>query len=1057
MDVSGFAAFIAVLFFCGSLLAGTAMAAGPNAYITENVYASYFYNGTIASNTTRTGFIDVSVPNTQDVLQYMRATLSGVANTNLQSTTAYKDVAASPMLGDRTRIYLYTTESSADIIYNITNENIAPVFMVIVNHQNYDGGTDLFDGVNKLQFNVSIDTTSDATNVNLYFRVGKDTSGSNDSVELDDVYASSGFSQTVDSDSDTINDEIFWSGNINSGSPVQVNFEGITEPGTNFDSLLMFLDMDTGTETATEMTLSSTFTGIFFTDWFSRGPIREGIELYRGATWSSRGFVKNIATGLDYIVHSWEFYQVGNAIPLLAATIEQSMTPNQTIYTDWYETGSPDIKGYYSSAFDWEVIWDAYDYTGTSKTITLLPTLYVLDTWSDKSAVFQSNSGGTSVAITDRVRHIGHSNTEVGNVEIYSPISASFREFDPSNVKVYFYDGTTQYDITLFCTIDTQGATQVADGYVDVNVTNMYAAIGRPLRQNEDIIVTYTLSGSASLANQDTEFCTNTTMKTLSGTPNRDSDCEIITIPAIPSGEQPPTGGGAPFVTKPHAEIVKESVQTVFLTANSIEVTSVAKIIDYGGKGIQNVKVLVYTPNDAVTDMESFIFRIYDASQGLWIDYEKDVDFVIEYRGVTDFEGLGAYSEFLIKKKERGEIYETGIDLSNNDKVEIKYETTIPYGTWFFITRVSGYNYYTDKIVFEDIEIPVRRELDEEVLVIKEGAWVQGNAIVGRPVPWTKTIQISNPGQIPIEYRITSGVFHDTLSAYIIYDDQKEKLSISKDGHVIVDWVARIGPEETNNYTLLMHTPPVIEIDRNLSSNKLNETDVEFLFTSVIQNFGEEAYVNVTTLFPIEREKIISVKTDKGVALEYVEGQRGIDIIIPVMQPNETMTIYIDFISKLPIIITRPNALQYECSEYAFINITLIPSENETHVYLEVELIGPKPLHISRYADIITLYSLEPWKDIELYFQIDLSFLPDGEYKLKTTLKKGFLPLVTDEFEFDVNCPIRNILLNAETIVVIVISGALVLVAYVIVRVKRKRGFQRGIEDLRGRLKDLGI
>ena len=174
------------------------------------------------------------------------------------------------------------------------------------------------------------------------------------------------------------------------------------------------------------------------------------------------------------------------------------------------------------------------------------------------------------------------------------------------------------------------------------------------------------------------------------------------------------------------------------------------------------------------------------------------------------------------------------------------------------------------------------------------------------------------------------------------------------------------------------------------------------------------------------------------------------------MRPNETLTVYIDFISKLPVMISRPSALQYECVDVAYINVTVIPSENETDVYLETELSGPEPYMVSRYADIKEL-SLEPWKDVEHSFMIDVSSLPNGNYYFRATLKKGFLPLKEDGLVFEIKCPTRYIILNADAVLLILVAGVVMLVAYVIVRFRRKRGFERSIEELRNRLRELGI
>ena len=505
-----------------------------------------------------------------------------------------------------------------------------------------------------------------------------------------------------------------------------------------------------------------------------------------------------------------------------------------------------------------------------------------------------------------------------------------------------------------------------------------------------------------------------------------------------------------------YAELKKDSVKTVFTAENSVEITSTAKVIDNGDKGIQNIKALVYVPQDGELELGSLGLRVFDESKNLWTVLQKDIDFTVVYRGITDFEGRGQYSEYLIEKKSGSELYETGINLYNKDKLEVKYEVSLPYGTSFLVTRVSGYNYYEDKIIFEDIEIPIRRELDEGLLTINEYNWFQGSAVVGRPVPMKKIIEIFNPGSLPVEYKFTTEVFEDTISSYVYDGDYKERLTISRDRFVSVSFVARVGPGETKNYTLVANTPPVIEINRNLTSKKLNEVDVEFLYTSLVKNFAEENYQNVSFIFPIEKEKIVSVTTD-SLPVTYTESTRGITIDIPYMKTGSSLTLFIDFITKLPLLITTSDNLQYECSGIAYLNITVIPSENETNSYIETEVIGPQPVMNTRYLNIRKLDSIEPWQDIQIPMEIDISNFPDGVYYVRTTMKKDFIKLASDEIEFTVECPIRNIMLNSNLILLIIIPLAIIIIVYVIVRVRRKRFIQRGIGDLRERLRELGV
>ena len=91
------------------LLAIINVKAAPVSYLTEQVNASFFANGSLTENITRIGYAEVGAGNQIDVLQYIRINLSKTDGTNLNSVVAYKDVAASPEQDSRTRLYLNTT------------------------------------------------------------------------------------------------------------------------------------------------------------------------------------------------------------------------------------------------------------------------------------------------------------------------------------------------------------------------------------------------------------------------------------------------------------------------------------------------------------------------------------------------------------------------------------------------------------------------------------------------------------------------------------------------------------------------------------------------------------------------------------------------------------------------------------------------------------------------------------------------------------------------------------------------------------------------------------
>ncbi len=115
------------LFLLILLLASIAQAL-PVAYLAEKVSATHLQNGSLYAPVSKTGYIEVDASNNRDVLQYLRINLSNSNGTNLQSLAAYRDVAASPTEGQKTRMYVDTAEDAQDLRYKIYDtENNTPV------------------------------------------------------------------------------------------------------------------------------------------------------------------------------------------------------------------------------------------------------------------------------------------------------------------------------------------------------------------------------------------------------------------------------------------------------------------------------------------------------------------------------------------------------------------------------------------------------------------------------------------------------------------------------------------------------------------------------------------------------------------------------------------------------------------------------------------------------------------------------------------------------------------------------------------------------------------
>jgi hypothetical protein len=1047
------------------LYPAVASAGVPTSYITESVDAHYNTDGSLASPVECLGYVEVEVPNQQDVLQYLVLELSGTGNTNLQSSLAYRGVAASPSSGDRTRLYLNTTSSESNISYEVT-AGTAPVIYLKLEYANDAGGQDIYSGgLNYFSFNLTVNSTQDLSGLSLYMRFARNTLGLNDSIHIYDVSATSGNAQAQDSDGDGFLDRVYWTGNLLAGVDVRVDFKGQTAPNVNFNENFMYVDLDQGTTSQAVYTDSTgTFTGISFIDRFSRGPVREGIDMSTMGTWAVRGFIRNMASALDYRIHGWELYQIGQGSPLASSSEEMyPFAPGESEYTDWYDTGVPGIQdkaGYYTVSWDWEVGWGPSYYSGTSQATISLPALYEIDAWVDKSVVMDYNTdGGTGLSVQDLARHMGHSSLSVGSVSINSVLphqsaGGASNTWAPSNIRVFYINASGQTEITSQVSVTSQAATGTSDGFVNVDISDISAVIGRELQQNEDIRLEYTVVGGSHASTQTYSFCQISTLTTLSGTPATENVCEDVVIPGVggvPEEPGRPGGPGGPVEPALYADIVKEVGEGYFIADNLVRVVARYDIVDTGTKGIKDIKMVVYIPEYGNLDMTSLSFRIYDSSSGSWIDWNQGVDYKVTDNGITLVEGK-RHREYILTKITSGGLLEESLNLFNGDMIEINYITTVPVGTSFLITRAFGYNYYEDKYIFEDLYIPVRREGIFQDLEVLDGGWQVEKVYVGIPVTWTKGITVHNPNNVSVEHSMSFGIFPDTLSAHVIQDTGgKESLVLKEGNTTYVDITVRLKPDETKTYVLEAATPPVLETRRVVDVLESSEREIKFIVNITLENFALEDYGGVSLLFRSEASNIVYV-TGEGSLINYSEyDSSNTEIFLGNMGAGWKRELTIVYTEVPPILLTVMGAVMYGCSDYANITVFVIPSEGETGSYLEIEVVGPEPHLKTMNAQLVEMKDVWPWEEVEIPLVVDLRSFSDGKYSVYTRFKKDFQTVLADNSEFYVNCPERTIISVSWAGFLAI---ALVVTVYLLFRSWRRRK-PESITALRKKLREL--
>lgn len=991
---------LVLVILAAMLIIPAAARAAPESYIEENVTADFYMNGTIKADPSSIGYVSVSVGNNQDVLQYVETNLSWSGNTNLNiipgteanpRVRAHRSTAASPVIGtEKTRLYLNTTQGGEALYYEVSG-SIAPLINVSMDYWNDAGGIDINSSLNTMHFTVNITSSSNIAGARMVFQVSDDVGG-RDAMNIINAEASSyTIIQIIDTDVDGTYDRLVWTGDINAGSIVEISFEGNVQKGVNFDGS-MFTFVDLSGSCSASYSQSQTFSGITFDDRFSRGPVRQGIDLIDEGTWSIQGFIRNMASGIVYTVNGWEIYEVGQPSPLASSSEQFTLSPGEIKYTTKHSTGDSQKK-YYSSSFDWEINWGNSYYSGTTTSRIDMPVLYMIESLVDKNLILAQNTEERKVVeVQDTVLHLGDPSINVNVIRLSSIMPHLSAEgyitgWNPSAIRVIYRSGGNETDVTALASISYQGTTGTSDGYV--NVTLNSSALGKFMALGDSVLLRYNATSFINFASNHT-FGLDTVLITESGTPEYKSIDDWVFIGGSGPGPQPPGGGGGVAVDT--AWIQKEDVDAYVILGNLADVKVVYGIYDTDGKGIRNIGLNVYIPEggemvEERTDLDLMV-------NGKWRKLQLGADYIISNGGVV-LVGEKRYIQYTIYFTREG-----GLDLYNGDKIKIEYKSELPYGLNELITEAHGYNYYQDKIVSEEVHSLIRIGVKVSKFQYYEEEWVQGAAIVGRPVTWIKEYKVKNPNDVAAEDSFTTKIFGDSLSAYVVTEDgEKKELNIMMGSKV--SWGIRMEPQEEKSVYLQVITPPVIEIWREVTPLFSNESWVNFEMNSTVRNFAMEDYTNVMYTLPCSAENVIYHEGLEGI----IPGLDEASALLGFLESEANASFYLRYMQRPPILIVTTNGFNFSNEDLLEIKIIVIPTEREELSYVEIEAGGPvDPAGRSGktiYGDMMSVEgekgSINEFREV-----ISLDSLVPGDYVLVTKFKKDFVTILTDEKEFTV-------------------------------------------------------
>ncbi|MFH1432161.1 MAG: hypothetical protein ABIG84_03005 [archaeon] len=1055
---------------------------GPKAYLTETVIGNYDTTGLDgASGTpqalTREGYIDVSVPNTDDVLQYVRLNLS--SNTDARTSierwngtlTAYRDYAMSnPTLSTRTRMYVNTTSGNQQLTY-IPDYDWAPpinLSMIVINTK---GGNDLYSinntetSINTMFFNFTIRNDAGAgnknyagSNVTVTIRFNEASAAqSSASIDYTTLSATSGTATASNSGGGNDNDTITWQGPLNANTEIYVTFNATIEGTTNYIGKTNNLNGETSTigTRATYTNSTAVLSEITFTARFARGPIREGIDLMKSTNWIVKSFIRNmgnasVASGeynLTYNVTSWRIYNVTGS----TGSIDQQISSNNNLnyllgagdeykIPSWETASSAADKPYIAPYFDWYVLWnetDPYVYSGTLNITMQLPTLYEID---DIATKITPDTFTPDVINTLLLRynitaiHNGASDNEVksGKIRIYSIIpnkdtsNGGYANMTIRNPVVYYENGTGTYNLTIDGTnvkVTTTQSTASSNGSIVLDIANLAAAsiytggtVGQNLTTTHKIILYY-------------ELWTYDNGSTTSGIDNGewfhfDGNQTLWSQSGTPvtvsDSELKLASQNSLNAWKQLISYNPSTPELVNVTINLSTIGTIEniKFVDYLPTGITNT-----TPIRIISGGTPWYENIHYNRTNLGTAITSDgLNVTVwEYTNVTpNGDGWNFTDDYLSLE------YQMNISSAGVYVLPVQIAAFDPgVNQGIELTR-----YGVIKIIVPEKQLPLLINEDEDLTMAK-------TIIVGKTAVFRKSVTIYNRNNRPTKSQFRTEVFKDAVSTYVGYYDIYGK-SIDEsvqmdmvDNQMYANWETTIGPSESRTYEIRVLTPPVIEVDRNVDVlEKLENKHVKLEAEIILKNFAEERYKNVQMIVPISSKNIFSIKDSFDNDLDYT-GDTGITMIhLGDFEKNSVKTIKITYKESYPTIIITPDRTRYDSGKIASLEILVINGgEKIEDPYFETE-IYTEQLDLM-YADILKLQtSLEPLEKSSLAtkWKIPLN-APTGKYLANVRFREDFATISESSINFYVLGE-RSSKSNILTILLIILGASIIYFLY---------------------------
>ena len=489
-----------------------------------------------------------------------------------------------------------------------------------------------------------------------------------------------------------------------------------------------------------------------------------------------------------------------------------------------------------------------------------------------------------------------------------------------------------------------------------------------------------------------------------------------------------------------YAEIIGKSGEVTLIGNETVLVNSLFEGSYTGSSGIKDINAHIYIPADSWGLSELRISRHKNEIE--WEDIPPERVSLVK-KGEVNI-GRNRYFSYFLN---------LSLHMFNKEGLRISYKFKTKPGLRDVINRLSGYNMYENKLIFEDITIPfVVPEVVRKVgLEVFEEEWVQGYGVVEYPVPWMKKIEVRNNNPYGMKKEFKTRLLPDVLNAHLITGEGKKNIKMEmREGNIYGVWTDFVEGYTTKTYYVQAFTPPVLISEQYVDVVTSGKT-ATLKTTLDLVNYAVENYTNISLIVPIPYEDMVNA-TDIYMNIIRIEREgKGSRLIIPFIEGKGVSSI--SMFNKLtpPVMIIRPNKYSYKSSvELVNISVIIIAKERMRGLNLEIEVFGPKSRPDTLFLDAVSIDVIPKGGVYRVVFTFPVYplTLPEGRYIIEARLRKDMWGVFSqrEEFFMGSEMPLEELKIVIEGFItknygIGLGIGAIIilLVAYLIIRRRKRR------------------